>query len=54
MIGIPTHGVDLRHHGLGFGERSKNHQWSRRKVEREGRKKVRSKKEREGVSYSEH
>jgi hypothetical protein len=39
MIGIPTHGVDLRHHRLGFGERSMNRQWSRHKVEREGRKK---------------
>jgi hypothetical protein len=53
-IGIPTHGVDLRHHGLGFGGRSKNHQWSCRKVERERRKKESEEEEseREGAPYS--
>jgi hypothetical protein len=44
-IRIPTHGVNLWHHGLGFGGRSPNHQWSHRKVKRgEGRKKERRKK----------
>jgi hypothetical protein len=46
-IEIPTHGVNLRHHGLGFGRRSKNRQWGRRKVERERRKKESEEEERE-------
>jgi hypothetical protein len=25
-IGIPTHEADLKHHGVGFEGRSKNHQ----------------------------
>jgi hypothetical protein len=45
-IRIPTHGVNFSHQGLGFGERTQNRQWSRRKVSRgEGRKKLRRKKE---------
>jgi hypothetical protein len=47
-IEISIHEVDLKHHGVGFEGRSKNHQWSRREVERECRKKVRRKKEKEG------
>jgi hypothetical protein len=47
-IEISTHEVDLKHHGVGYEGRSKNHQWSRREVERECRKKVRRKKEKEG------
>jgi hypothetical protein len=47
-IEIPTHEADLKHHGVGFEGRSKNRQWSHRKVEREHRKKVKSKKEKEG------
>jgi hypothetical protein len=46
MIEIPTHEVDLKHHGVGF-ERSKNHQWSRPEVERECRKKESEEEERE-------
>jgi hypothetical protein len=47
-IGIPTHEADLKHHGVEFEGRSKNHQWSRREVERERRKKnVKRKKEKE-------
>jgi hypothetical protein len=47
-IRIPTHGVDLRHDGLGFGERTPNRQWSHRKVKREERRrKERRKKEKE-------
>jgi hypothetical protein len=38
-IEIPTHEADLKHHGVGFEGRSKNHQWSLREVERECRKK---------------
>jgi hypothetical protein len=49
MIRIPNHGVDLWHHGLGFGERNPNYQWSCRKVEREKRRKERMKKEKERV-----
>jgi hypothetical protein len=46
-IRIPTDGVHLWHYRLGFGERTPNHQWSRRKVKREERrrKKEREKKE---------
>jgi hypothetical protein len=56
MIEIPTHRVDLRHHRLGFGGRSKNHQWSRCKMERERRKKEseEEEREREGAPYSAH
>jgi hypothetical protein len=46
-IGIPTHKVDLKHHGIGFEGRSKNRQWSRREVERERRKKESEEEERE-------
>jgi hypothetical protein len=47
-IGIPTYEADLKNHGVGFEGRSKNHQWSRREVERECRKKkVKRKKEKE-------
>jgi hypothetical protein len=45
-IEISTHEVDLKHHGVGFEERSKNHQWSRREVERECRKKESEEEER--------
>jgi hypothetical protein len=38
-IRIPTHGVDFSHQGLRFGERTRNCQWSRRKVKREEGKK---------------
>jgi hypothetical protein len=49
-IKIPTHRVDLCHHGLGFGERTPNHQWSHCKVKREERRrKERRKKEKERV-----
>jgi hypothetical protein len=53
-IGIPTHKADLKHHGVGFEGRSKNHQWSRHEVERERRKKESGEEERkrEGVRYS--
>jgi hypothetical protein len=51
-IKIPTHEVDLKHHMVGFEERSKNRQWSRRKVERECRKKKSEEKER-GVVFRE-
>jgi hypothetical protein len=53
-IGIPTHKADLKHHGVGFEGRSKNHQWSRHEVEREHRKKEseEEEREREGVRYS--
>jgi hypothetical protein len=43
-IRTPTLRVDLWHYELGFGERTPNHQWSRRNVKREER---RRKKERE-------
>jgi hypothetical protein len=46
-IEISTHEVDLKHHGVGFEEGSKNRQWSRRKVERECRKKESEEEERE-------
>jgi hypothetical protein len=48
-IKISTHEVDLKHHRVGFEERSKNRQWSRRKVERECRKKESKEKERRGI-----
>jgi hypothetical protein len=52
-IQIPTHGVDFSHHGLRFGERTQNRQWSRHKVRREGRKKRgEEEREREGLPYS--
>jgi hypothetical protein len=54
-IRILTHRVDFLNQGLGFGERTQNHQWSRRKVNRgEGRKKEREEeeREREGLPYS--
>jgi hypothetical protein len=52
-IEISTHEANLKHHGVGFEERSKNHQWSRREVERKCRKKESEGKERErGVRYS--
>jgi hypothetical protein len=55
-IRIPTHGVDLSHHGIGFGGRSKNRQWSRNKVEREQRNKEseEGERERDGAPYSVH
>jgi hypothetical protein len=46
-IVIPTHEADLKHHGVRFEGRSKNHQWSRREVERECRKKESEEEERE-------
>jgi hypothetical protein len=46
-IEIPTHEVNLKHHGVEFEVRSKNHQWSRREVERECRKKESGEEERE-------
>jgi hypothetical protein len=47
MIRIPTHEVDFSHQGLAFGERTRNLQWSRRKVSRgEGWKKEREDEER--------
>jgi hypothetical protein len=46
-IEIPTHKVNLKHHEVGFEERSKNHQWSHREVERECRKKESEEEERE-------
>jgi hypothetical protein len=46
-IEIPTHEVNLKHNGVGFEGRSKNHQWSHREVEREYRKKESEKEERE-------
>jgi hypothetical protein len=46
-IGIPTHEADLKHHGVGFEGRSKNHQWSRREVKRKRRKKESEEEERE-------
>jgi hypothetical protein len=54
-IEIPTHEADLKHHGVGFEGRSKNHQWSHREVEREYRKKESGEKEREigGVVFRE-
>jgi hypothetical protein len=54
MIEIPIHEVDLMHHRLGFRGRSKNRQWSHRKVEREQRKKESGEEEREGAPYSIH
>jgi hypothetical protein len=53
-IEIPTHEVNLKHHGIGFEGRSKNHQWSHREVERECRKKESEEEERErgGTRYS--
>jgi hypothetical protein len=52
-IEISTHEANLKHHGVGFEERNKNHQWSRREVERKCRKKESEGKERErGVRYS--
>jgi hypothetical protein len=48
MIRIPTHGVDTSHQGVGFGERTRKHQWSRRKLRRgEEMKKERKEEERE-------
>jgi hypothetical protein len=54
-IEIPTHEADLKHHGVGFEGRSKNRQWSHRKVEREYRKKESGEEEREigGVVFRE-
>jgi hypothetical protein len=46
-IEIPTHEVNLKHNGVGFEGRSKNHQWSHREVEREYIKKESEKEERE-------
>jgi hypothetical protein len=46
-IEIPTHKTDLKHHGVGFEERSKNRQWSRREVEIVCRKKESEEKKRE-------
>jgi hypothetical protein len=46
-IEIPTHEADLKHLGVGFKGRSKNHQWSRREVEIECRKKESEEEERE-------
>jgi hypothetical protein len=46
-IEIQTHEADLKHHRVGFEGRSKNHQWSRREVERECRKKESEEEERE-------
>jgi hypothetical protein len=46
-IEIPTHKADLKHHGVGFEGRSKNHQWSHREVERECRKNESEDEERE-------
>jgi hypothetical protein len=41
-IRIPTHGVDFSHQGLRFWGRTRNRQWSCRKVSRgEGRKRER-------------
>jgi hypothetical protein len=53
-IGISTHEANLKHHGVGFEGRNKNHQWSRHEVERERRKKESEEEEREkeGVRYS--
>jgi hypothetical protein len=46
MIRISTHGVDLWHNELGFGEKTPNQQWSHHKVKREERRrKERRKKE---------
>jgi hypothetical protein len=54
-IRISIHEVNLWHHGLEFGERTPNHQWSHHKVKREERrrKKEREKeeREREGLPY---
>jgi hypothetical protein len=51
-IRIPTHGVDLWHHVLEFGERTPNQQWSRCKVKgEERRRKERRKEEKEGVCH---
>jgi hypothetical protein len=54
MIRIPTHGVDLWHHGLGFGERTPNRQWTHAQGEERRKEKEREEeeKEREGLSYS--
>jgi hypothetical protein len=56
MIEIPTHKSNLKHHGVRFEGRSKNHQWSRREVERERRKNEseEEEREREWVRYSEN
>jgi hypothetical protein len=53
-IEISTHEADLKHQGVGFEGRNKNHQWSHREVERERRKKEseEEEREREGVRYS--
>jgi hypothetical protein len=49
-IGVQTHGVDLRHHGLPKGRELQNHQWTRCNVKRgRGRKKEREKEKEESV-----
>jgi hypothetical protein len=47
-IRIPTHGVDFSYQGLRFGERTRNRQWSRRRVSREGRKKEKEEEKEKG------
>jgi hypothetical protein len=46
-IRILTHEVDFLHQGLGFRERTQNHQLSRKMSRGEGRKKKREEEERE-------
>jgi hypothetical protein len=46
-IEISTHEVNLKQPEVGFEGRSKNHQWSRREVGRECRKKESEEEERE-------
>jgi hypothetical protein len=46
-IKIPTHEADLKHAEVEFEGRSNNHEWSRREVERECRKKESEEEERE-------
>jgi hypothetical protein len=46
-IEIPTYEADLKHHGVGFEGRSKNHQWSCCEVERECKKKESEEEEKE-------
>jgi hypothetical protein len=53
-IRISTHVVNLWHHGLRFGERNPNRQWSRRKVNREEMRRKERRKKRERLSYSAH
>jgi hypothetical protein len=50
-IRMPTHGVDLWHHEFGFVERTPNHQWRRRKVEREERRMKERRKKVKGRAY---